>query len=1233
MSGIKRGLMLLAAWVAMIAGCVSMAVAQVATTTVQDTVYGANGTPAAGTVLVSWNSFTTMGGQTIPAGNTSVTLGAGGQLTIALAPNAGATPMGSYYTAVFHLNDGTTSREYWVVPATVPGAGPATLAEIKNQVLPASVAMQTVSKQYVDQAIAAAATGFPLDSSPYVQKAGDTMTGPLVLPADPVSANQAADKNYVDENVAATAGGLGQKVSLLPTGSQTVAQPSGTTFSINGASANTTFSGSGSSSQSTITSSNSAASPNTGSYSLLSNQSNCFESGYDLGNNGTAAQGWSDCHLETDILESATRGISQLHSGDFTHFAQGDTAAFYTYLTSFGGNVASSDEAVTHTVEHTNQIGYYSGTVATGGTTGSNLLTTNSFACHGFCATLDNDQFADGGILLDMSKGGSTATLATQGSVMNGMYYTLASGTVPVSTAWGNIIPSSCTNNGNGQWQNYTTTTCNVSLGTSPASPNNFVAGTDACFAGPFQEEAVVTAVGNPSAGVQSITFNTRYAWNGGNAALVMQGGPCGESLVATNTVSSWPIAYAVVGATSPTQVFFSNCVIGSCNGGGNIISAIVATSQPVLTRTGNVVTASPNPYNIPNLTFFPAGSTIVVSGYTPSDLNGTFTVASNSLDNQNGSITWAQTGANETSSAAGTIAQPPVSITFYPSAFITGTNNGVSGNVQLATNQVPFTTGDMVVGAPTSQFQNSGLNIYMGQTTPVSGGWASQGVMVNDEGPSQLTNAYSAFNSITNGVAAEMFNISGSYNNVFRIGYRPANNGTLLYVQGGEAVSATAKPYYIFQDNQTVAGKLGFNPTSGVFSFNGTVAAPSISAITAASSFAAGTTIGGSLPCLQNGTNCPAASGSGGVTSVSMGAWPSWLTPSVTNSTTTSSVTVAASPIPNGALANSATTVNGQACALGSACTIAVASTQVTGTLSAAQLPNATASTGGVVQLPSGAATNVLGAAAMLPASTTVNGQPCVLGSSCTVGVASTQVTGMISAAQLPGATVSTPGVVQLPSGATTNVLGAAAMLSASTTVNGTTCALGGSCTIATGSSTPPLTYAYFPAAVSDGGAAYAGAFARYNNNEPQAGSVAPTSSALGYLLFQATPTKPQYAELTTVAPPYWTSSGIYLNFYSTATSGNAVLDVQTACVSPGAVVGVPVFSTAIVTTAAVSSTANGLVRTALISGIAAPGINGCPASGMTAPTMLTIRIYADPTSSVPVYFTGATLVTGRSQ
>jgi hypothetical protein len=112
MSRIKRVWMLLAILAVTIAGCIGTAAAQVLTTTVADTVYSANGTPAGGSVLVSWSAFTTAGGQAVPAGSTSVTIGAGGQLSMALAPNAGASPMGSYYTAIFHLSDGTTSRQY-----------------------------------------------------------------------------------------------------------------------------------------------------------------------------------------------------------------------------------------------------------------------------------------------------------------------------------------------------------------------------------------------------------------------------------------------------------------------------------------------------------------------------------------------------------------------------------------------------------------------------------------------------------------------------------------------------------------------------------------------------------------------------------------------------------------------------------------------------------------------------------------------------------------------------------------------------------------------------------------------------------------------------------------------------------------------------------------------------------------------------------------------------------------
>jgi hypothetical protein len=225
MKSLWRGWLLVA--VALAAGLGTVHAQSLATTTVEDTVYRADGTAAGGSVVISWGSFTTANGVAVPAGSTAATIGTGGALDVALAPNAGATPMGSYYTVIFHLNDGTISKEYWVVPVTVAGGGPVKLASIRNQVLPTSVAMQTVSKQYVDNAIAQAQLG-PLDESPYVLKSGDTMTGPLSLPGDPATATQAADKNYVDTNVASVASGLNGKVALLPSASQLINQPSGT---------------------------------------------------------------------------------------------------------------------------------------------------------------------------------------------------------------------------------------------------------------------------------------------------------------------------------------------------------------------------------------------------------------------------------------------------------------------------------------------------------------------------------------------------------------------------------------------------------------------------------------------------------------------------------------------------------------------------------------------------------------------------------------------------------------------------------------------------------------------------------------------------------------------------------------------------------------------------------------------------------------------------------------------
>jgi hypothetical protein len=184
----------------------------VATTRISDTVYRADGTPASGTVLISWPAFTTADAKPVAAGTKSVELGAGGELAVDLVPNAGATPAGALYTVVFQID--VVRTEYWLVGTT----SPTTIAAVRAT--PGSgVAVPPVSKQYVDNAIAVnkayvdsavAAVG----AGSYVAKNGDTMTGPLSLPADPVASAQAATKHYVDTGLAGKASLVG---GVVPT--------------------------------------------------------------------------------------------------------------------------------------------------------------------------------------------------------------------------------------------------------------------------------------------------------------------------------------------------------------------------------------------------------------------------------------------------------------------------------------------------------------------------------------------------------------------------------------------------------------------------------------------------------------------------------------------------------------------------------------------------------------------------------------------------------------------------------------------------------------------------------------------------------------------------------------------------------------------------------------------------------------------------------------------------------
>ena len=109
-------------------------------------------------------------------GRRTSTLGANGALSVALVPNAGATPAGVYYTVVYQIGPGRVKTEYWVVPTT----SPANLATVRTT--PGSgVAGQPVSLQYVNSELATKA-----NDSAVVHLAGtETISGAKTFSAAP----------------------------------------------------------------------------------------------------------------------------------------------------------------------------------------------------------------------------------------------------------------------------------------------------------------------------------------------------------------------------------------------------------------------------------------------------------------------------------------------------------------------------------------------------------------------------------------------------------------------------------------------------------------------------------------------------------------------------------------------------------------------------------------------------------------------------------------------------------------------------------------------------------------------------------------------------------------------------------------------------------------------------------------------------------------------------------------
>jgi hypothetical protein len=1186
-------------------------VAQVATTTVADTIYHADGTVATGTLLISWPAFTTSNGDSIPSGSTSAVIAAGGALSVQLTPNAGSTPIGSYYTVVFHLDDGSVNREYWVVPSST---APVKLSAIESTVLPTSVAMQTVSKSYVDTAIAAAVTGHPLDSSPYVLKAGDMMTGPLVLPADPVSATQAADKNYVDESVAALGGGLGQVVSTLPSATQVVTQPTGTQLEVNDlngvqyasqyvtgrgnngianvvASANCTNGCEIKAEQDYTNETYSTASLNSQTHvkdTRGGRQVDSYLNPIDVVNHGlSTAQAIDDVSTQSEAsleglaggsnlfpeqIESPgpyfkmgysalsvqgtynTQGQHGLVPETINCFGVGDCLIGSHFINASGGIRDSADEGAHPFDLQTHEDSrVFVGTCVSGCTTGSTtvMLAQNSAA----------GTQGDGRFLIDTNPEKMITSASTGGAIVGGTaggphstaQFRGTNFPVSVFLSTGQVIQSQATNMAPG------TVTFSIASSGVPSgyATNTAAIGASsglACvvdqtagYAPDNYEMAPYTVV---DATHLQMTLNKPHQI----LATLAFGGLCGYGLEQTvDTTNGIRQLFPVVGTTSTTGLYYAagtTPVVGVMNltSGFLNVSASIASAA----RTGNVVTVTTSG----NLPANVNGLTVTIAGVADSSYNGNYVVTTTGTN----SFTYSQSGVNS-SSAGGTITVLTGGFAFYPMAEVLSVFDqaakSVDGQMTLAPNNVAWAANDPVEEPHYYQEMVSADIEYVGQTVPRPSVEMRAGLQYQQNNGPGLTGW-----SIENSAPSSNYLGYGGTHGVPDGAYEATGiwNRTMNLTAGEDAV---------FAINCNMHGCGNWNSGYNLFELNSNVSVDLVSYSPTTSSLSIG--LRGSAPY----SFTPQAFTAG---TINVG---------TLNATTLNGAV-------NGASINS-------------------------GTISAAHLPlfgpSGNTHAPGIVPDPGSTAgsTRFLreDGVWMVPSG----------GSGSSGGV---QIGGDI------GGTNAAPVVtgIQGKAIAATPPTNAQVLIwntGLSEYVPGPVVAA------------PAVAVEFYPAAVSDGGTTFAAAWTRYDNNEPQTGSINPAASAQGYMAYQATPVQPQYAELTVSEPGYWTGTGISLDFFSAATTGNVTWEVQAVCIPAGTALTSsysPTFSMPVAITTAVSGTASGLVTTATVSNLIAPGVGSCPSSP-TTPTKVTFRVYraASDTAAGNANFLGATLLTGRSQ
>ncbi len=503
------------------------------TTNIQGSVHQPDGTNAIGTITISWPAFTTPSNEQVPAGNLTTTIGADGHVAIDLISNAGA-PTGMLYTADYHLKDGSSRREHWLVPARPQ----VTLAEVRAEQAPSAPVSAQKGQPQTPPADDQQRSG-TIDMHTDIQKYGfkgdkpRSQAPPLTHYSDTTPDHRADFFHDPARNSFSNAND-----SWLQVCNYTSQQ--GWTGGATGW---------------------------TGAKNNCMNQFK-FSSvpGIDLGTPKVGPGGWSEDSGISIRSVVNSPGISSILTSSQVKAGIGDNVGFYFYNFNYGGAVAGSDEG-NHV---TAAAGGEQSTVYTGYVT---LGRTGATSLQVHCIT-DCEFPGDGRYLIDTQRpvatGYVTGKTNPSGAFTPGTFTVDA--TVTPSTAWGTLAADVVTPVAAQIGTGYTNMTFRVNVSRGQFAPGSLV-----CFGGQYHEQAIVSTVSGTSP--VSLTVPLRHAHESGS--WIMQGGPCGtfiEFAANSVTVDKQKIRYPIdiLGATDSHTIVYRYFAfsIGTFRGGywpGNV--------------------------------------------------------------------------------------------------------------------------------------------------------------------------------------------------------------------------------------------------------------------------------------------------------------------------------------------------------------------------------------------------------------------------------------------------------------------------------------------------------------------------------------------------------------------------------------------------------------------------------------------------------------------------------------